>query len=123
MPSTKGRIRLIFVRHRETDWNEHPRFRGRADVALNDVGMDQARRIAHRLSSVPVAAIYASPLGRTIKTATPIAAAHGLKIVPEEALIDFDYGAWQGKTPAEVAESGADRYRRWLRVRGRTRGR
>ena len=114
MPSTERRMRLIFVRHGETDWNKHPRFRGRADVALNDVGMDQARRVARRLSSVPVAAIYASPLGRTIKTATPIAAAHGLKIVPEEALIDFDYGAWQGKTPAEVAESGADRYRRWL---------
>src|SRR6185503_8976282 len=99
MPPTEGPVRLLFVRHGETDWNRHPRFRGRADVALNDVGMDQARRIARRLSSVPVAAIYA---------------AHGLKIVPEEALIDFDYGAWQGKTRAEVAESGADRYRRWL---------
>lgn len=114
MPSTEDPVRLIFARHGETEWNKHVRFRGRADVALNDVGMDQARRIARRLSSVPVAAIYASPLGRTIKTATPIAAAHGLAIVPEEALIDFDYGAWQGKTPAEVADSDAARYQRWL---------
>ena len=113
MPSTEGPVRLIFVRHGETDWNQHPRFRGRADVALNDVGMDQARRVARRLSSVQVSAIYASPLGRTVKTATPIAAAHGLEIIPEEALTDFDYGVWQGKTLAEVAESDADRYRRW----------
>ncbi len=93
---------FIFVRHGQTDWNKDDRFRGRADIPLNDVGVEQARRVAARLEKIPIAAVYASPLGRTMRTAEIIAEPHGLKIEPREELLDFDYGEWQGKLPSEV---------------------
>jgi len=105
--------RLLFVRHGETAWNRVLRFRGRADVPLNATGRAQARRVAARLAPLDLAAVYASPLSRTLETARLIAAPHGLAVAPEDALVDLDYGAWQGRTPAEVARSDGARLQRW----------
>lgn len=105
--------RFIFVRHGETEWNRLPRFRGRADIPLNDTGIEQARRAAERLAETPLAAIYASPLSRTLRTAESIAALHHLAVTPEARLLDLDYGAWQGKTPAEVEAADPKRYAQW----------
>lgn len=111
--------RFLFVRHGETEWNRVPRFRGRADVPLNATGRAQARRVAARLGTLSLAAIYASPLARTRETAAAIAAVHGLAVVPEPALLDLDYGAWQGRTPAEVARDDGARLKRWRADPGR----
>ncbi len=105
--------RFIFVRHGETEWNRILRFRGRADIPLNDTGIEQARRVAQRLAETPLAAIYASPLSRTLRTAESIAAPHHLAVTPEARLLDLDYGAWQGKTPAEVEAADPKRYAQW----------
>ena len=88
--------RFIFVRHGETEWNHHLRFRGRADIPLNETGVEQARRVAQRLAETPLAAIYASPLSRTLRTAEIIAELHHrthsdhLAVVPEARLLDLD---------------------------------
>ena len=105
--------RFIFVRHGETEWNHHLRFRGRADIPLNEMGAEQARRVAQRLAETPLAAIYASPLSRTLRTAESIAVPHHVSVVPEARLLDLDYGVWQGKTPAEVEASDPKRYAQW----------
>lgn len=103
---------FIFVRHGQTDWNRENRFRGRMDIPLNAVGIAQARRAAIRLAQTPVAAVYASPISRTMLTAELIAQPHGLNVIPRAELYDLDYGEWQGKTPAEI-EAGP--YGLWLR--------
>ena len=41
---------LILLRHGETDWNRELRFQGHVDVALNAIGLEQARRLARRLA-------------------------------------------------------------------------
>ena len=54
--------RFILIRHGQTEWNRGAeRFRGRADVPLNDFGRAQAQKIAARLANEKIAAIYASP--------------------------------------------------------------
>ena len=105
--------RFIFVRHGQTEWNRVERFRGRADIPLNATGMEQAQRASARLAETSIAAIYASPLSRTRRTAEIIAAPHHLAISSEPGLLDLDYGAWQGKTPEEVAASDPKRYAQW----------
>ena len=60
------------------------RFAGVTDVELSDEGREQARRLAERLGTVKVAAVYASPLGRTMETASIIAQPHGLEVVKRE---------------------------------------
>jgi broad specificity phosphatase PhoE len=97
--------RVILVRHGQTEWNRIERFRGRADVPLNETGIAQAEATALRLARQPQpAAVYSSPLFRALVTAQRIAEPHGLEVRAHSGLIDIGYGCWQGLTPEEVAE-------------------
>jgi broad specificity phosphatase PhoE len=94
--------RFIFVRHGQTDWNCENRFRGHADIPLNQAGVEQALLVSAELAAVPLTAIYASPLQRTLLTAELIARSHELPVVSCQALIDLNYGDWQGRLPSEI---------------------
>ena len=65
--------RIIVVRHGQTEWNRVVRFRGVVDVPLNETGLAQARAVGRRLASLPISAVYSSPLSRAIQTAEAIA--------------------------------------------------
>ncbi len=106
--------RVILVRHGQTEWNRVERFRGRVDLALNQTGLAQARALAERLADWPIAAIYSSPLRRAVQTAQPVAERLGLTVQLLPGIVDINYGDWQAKTPAQVAEAYPDLYRRWL---------
>jgi len=110
-------LRLILVRHGQTKWNEGsvsgPHFRGHLDIALNDIGLEQAQCVAQRLAPLEIDAIYASPLQRAIDTARPIAIPHELSVEPFEGLLDIDYGQWGGHSHEKVAAEWPELYRRW----------
>jgi broad specificity phosphatase PhoE len=95
--------RVILVRHGQTDWNREERFRGRADVPLNDVGLAQARATGERVArGWSPAAVYSSPLSRARRTAEAIASHLDLRVQTHPGLEDIDYGEWQGRTPEEA---------------------
>ena len=50
--------RLILVRHGQTEWNRNERFRGRADIPLNETGLRQAHAAAQRIAATWQAAGY-----------------------------------------------------------------
>jgi len=105
---------VILVRHGQTEWNRVERFRGRADVPLNDTGMQQAEATGRRVAAEwqPVA-IYSSPLSRAIKTAEAIARATGLAVESHASLVDIDYGDWQGLTPDEARTRWPEMVEAW----------
>ena len=106
--------RLIIVRHGQTEWNRNERFRGRADIPLNDVGLRQSRAAAQRIAAAwPVQAIYYSDLARTRMTAQAIAAACIATASPQAGLLDLDFGAWTGLTPDEVGARASDLLALW----------
>jgi probable phosphoglycerate mutase len=70
--------------------------------------------VAGRLAEAKIDAIYTSPLRRTRQTASEIARHHPIVVTPAAPLIDFDYGAWQGRTPAAVRAAEPRRYALWL---------
>jgi probable phosphoglycerate mutase len=108
-------LTLLLIRHGETALNAEARFRGRVDVDLNHRGRQQAEALARGLPrSFRIAHIYSSPLKRCLETARPLAAALGLPVVAEPRLIDLDYGEWQGRLIAEVAEQCPQDYAAWL---------
>lgn len=107
-------MRIILVRHGQTEWNREERFRGRADLLLNETGIKQARAAADKLADCKAAAIYSSPLKRTLMTAQPIGDRLGLAVQRLDGLIDIDYGAWQGLSTEEALKYDADLYERWL---------
>jgi len=95
--------RIVLIRHGQTAWNREERFRGRADIPLDEVGRVQAEATAARVAQKwPVVAVYSSPLMRAVETAKAVARPFGLVVQPVEALIDIDYGAWQGLTQFEA---------------------
>jgi len=113
---------LILVRHGQTAWNVNERFRGREDVPLDEVGLDQAERTARRIAGQwSPAAVYCSPLSRARVTAEAVARHFGLPAQVHPGLIDFDYGRWQGLTPAETRQRYPRRTRRWYRGSRRAR--
>src|SRR5437763_3026868 len=72
--------RLILVRHGVTEANREMRYIGRRNDVLTAQGHMQARQLAEALASLPIVAIYSSPLERAYHTALPIAALHHLGV-------------------------------------------
>jgi phosphoserine phosphatase len=105
---------LIIIRHGQTEWNRVERFRGRANIDLDEVGRKQAEVTAQRITEWPVSMLYYSPLKRTETAAGIIARRLSLKIEPLPGIMDFDYGEWQGLTPEEAKASNGSLYTLWL---------
>ena len=94
---------ILLTRHGDVPWLDPKRFRGRAELKLTDKGIAQAEATARRIgASWQPGAIYASPLGRTLRTARIIAEPLRLPVQPLDALSDIDYGQWQGLTVEEA---------------------
>jgi broad specificity phosphatase PhoE len=105
---------IILVRHGQTEWNRIERFRGRADVPLNEAGLVQAEATGMRVAAEwKPAAVYSSPLSRAIKTAEAIAKHFDLPVQIQPGLADIDYGEWQGLTPDEVRDRWPAELQAW----------
>ena len=96
--------RIFLIRHGATVLTAEDRFAGATDVELSEVGREQARRLAERLKTEKVAAVYASPLGRTMETARIIAQPHELDVVRRDGLREISHGRWEQMTRREVEE-------------------
>lgn len=106
---------IYLVRHGETDWNEKGKFRGHADLSLNEKGKKQAQALADYFSSREVAGVYSSPLKRAKQTAEVIARACGVPLEVRPELIDVDYGEWEGLTLEEISRVYPLLYQQWLK--------
>lgn len=107
--------RLYLIRHGQSTWNAERRFQGLADPPLDDVGREQARRLAARLqgNGTAMVALYTSPFRRARETAEIIGEALGLPAVPDDRLKERDVGALMGLTWAQIEERYPDVVRRW----------
>ena len=105
--------KIILIRHGETDWNRDQVFRGRIDVALNEVGMTQARAVQESLRQRKIDAIYSSPLSRAFVTAGIVAEKRDVPVQVEEGFTDIDFGKWQGLSHQQVKEEYNDLYDSW----------
>ena len=106
--------RIVLVRHGQTEWNRVERFRGRADVPLNETGLAQAEATGRRVAAGwQPQAVYTSPLSRAVRTAEAIARHFALPVQAYPGLVDIDYGAWQGLTPDEARARWPDIVEAW----------
>jgi probable phosphoglycerate mutase len=105
--------RVYLVRHGATVLTAEDRFAGETDVALSDLGRAQLEKLARRLSGEPIAAVYASPLSRTMETGRILAAPHGKPVTPVDGLREISHGRWEGKRRSEVEKEFPEEYARW----------
>jgi len=106
--------RLIIVRHGRTEWNRVEKFRGRADIGLDEVGMKQAESAAKRIREWQISEIYSSPLRRALTTAGIIAGPLGLNVRLAPGIVDIDYGTWQGLSAEDVVARDGRLYSQWI---------
>jgi broad specificity phosphatase PhoE len=105
--------RVFMVRHGATVVSAEDRFAGTTDVNLSDEGREQTRRLAERLSQEKIAAVYASPLSRTVETAQILAAPHDLEVQTRDGLREISHGHWEQMTRREVEEKFPDEAAEW----------
>jgi probable phosphoglycerate mutase len=104
-PKPPPPTRLVLARHAVTA-QTGPMLSGRtAGIDLSEDGRRQAAALGERLAALPLAAVYASPIERTIQTAEAVAAHHGLPVLPLAGVIEADYGEWTGGRIAELAKT------------------
>jgi broad specificity phosphatase PhoE len=107
-------LTIYFLRHGETDASRTGGYCGTSDVALTAEGHQMAKEFAAAYQSFPWAAVFCSPLRRSIDTAGPLCDAAGMEIQTRDGLKEIAYGQWEGKTPEEVNRRFHDEYVRWL---------
>jgi len=102
---------VILVRHGRTTANASGLLAGRqAGVLLDETGQVQAKEAGERLAAVPLAAVVTSPLERCVQTAAAIASVNvsadvsGLEPQTDDALVECDYGDWQGREIKALAK-------------------
>jgi len=95
---------VYLIRHGETDWNLNGRCQGHTDVPLNDIGLQQAKRLARRLyeERVHFDVLYSSDLTRAYQTAWEIGAILKVAVELLPPLREIDMGNWSGLTREEI---------------------
>jgi len=106
-------LRLIVVRHGETDWSRDGRYAGCHDVPLNALGVRQCEAVADALAGTSISAVYASPLERARTSAEIIAKPHHLPVTIEPAFREMSFGEWEGCLRTDVADRFPELYGVW----------
>jgi probable phosphoglycerate mutase len=109
----QSHTRIFLVRHGATVLTVEDRFAGETDVLLSDEGRGQARRLAERLQTESIAAVYASPMTRTMETAGILAEPHGLTVQPKDGFREISHGHWEQLTRADVEAKYPQEAREW----------
>lgn len=108
-------LTLYFLRHGQTPLSREDTFCGSGlDPELTPDGAEMARAFTAAYRTKPWAAIYSSPLRRTVATAQPLCDALGMPLQISADLKEIAYGKWEGCTRETVDREFHDDYVRWL---------
>jgi len=105
--------RLFLVRHGATALSAEDRFAGFSEVELSPEGRAQVEHLADRLADDHIAAVYCSPMKRTVETAAIVARPHKLTPIAHEGLREIHHGRWEGLRRVEVETQFPDEYAAW----------
>ncbi|WP_335941427.1 histidine phosphatase family protein [Streptomyces sp. PTD5-9] len=105
--------RILLVRHGRTEWSVRGNHTGRTDIPLLDSGRADAKLLGERLhggpwADLPGLEVRTSPLLRARETCDLAGFADRAR--PWDALLEWDYGAYEGMTPAQIKADRPD----WL---------
>ncbi|MGH3111613.1 MAG: histidine phosphatase family protein, partial [Gaiellaceae bacterium] len=93
---------IVLVRHGETEWSRDGRHTGRTDVALTEPGRVEAGALGAVLDGWSFELVLTSPLSRATETCR--LAGFGDVAIPSDDLLEWDYGAYEGRTTKEIRE-------------------
>lgn len=96
-------MKILVVRHGQTDWNIERRVQGITDIPLNQKGIEQAYVVKEKLREEKIDLCFSSPLKRAKQTAEIINAERKIPLKLDESLIEIQYGKMEGKFSNEFS--------------------
>lgn len=106
-------VKLILIRHGETDWNRRRKYCGFSDIPLNRNGKEQARRSCRILGREKVNKVYSSDMKRTLQFAKIIFKDMPVECFPE--LREINFGVFEGLTYREIMDRYSEIYTKWIK--------
>ncbi len=97
---SEQRHALWLIRHGETEWSVTKRHTGRTDIALTATGKRQAAALGRHLARRAFALVLCSPLQRARETCR--LAGYSDVATCTDDLLEWDYGAYEGRTTSEI---------------------
>lgn len=112
-------MKLLLIRHGETDWNVAKKIQGSADISLNEKGIQQAHELGAKFlaKNITVEKIYSSPLKRAVMTAEILSQTIKKDMLVAEGLKEINLGEWEGLPWPIVAEKYPQEYQVWYENR------
>ena len=108
-------MKLIIVRHGESEGNTKEIFAGITNVPLTERGREQAEETAgYILENYKIDKIYSSPRQRAYDTALPVSKALGIEIEKCDAFMEIDGGKWEGMLFADLPHMYEKEFDIWL---------
>lgn len=104
-------MRIVLIRHGETEWSRSGRHTGRTDLPLLPEGERAARAASTRLAGESIGLVLTSPLLRARRTAELAGLGPAARL--DDDLREWDYGDYEGLTTPEIREGrpGWDQWR------------
>lgn len=97
---------VYLARHGETAWSITGQHTGLTDIPLTERGERDARRLGERLRGLTFAKVLTSPLQRASRTCE--LAGFGTVAEVDKDLVEWDYGAYEGRRSAEILAERPD---------------
>jgi probable phosphoglycerate mutase len=96
-------LKLFAIRHGETAWSISGQHTGTTDIPLTDKGRRLAERMRPVLAKREFGLVLCSPMQRARETCALAGLGSGSIIDPD--LVEWNYGAYEGLTPAQIGKS------------------
>lgn len=97
-------MKLILVRHGQTEENKKHIWQGHAEGTLSKEGRNQSKKLAKRLEKEDIAMIYCSDLQRTRDTIKPLLKRKNIPTKYIKELRERNLGVLEGMTTEKVEE-------------------
>src|SRR6516165_8934102 len=97
---------VYLARHGETAWTVSGQHTGLTDIPLTDRGERNARRLGERLKGLTFPHVFTSPLQRARRTCELAGFGAVAKVDPD--LVEWNYGAYEGRTTADIRKERRD---------------
>ncbi len=95
---------IVLVRHGETEWSKSGQHTGRTDMPLTEKGRSDAAKLSPHLAGRDFGLVLISPLSRAQETARLA----GLSGEADADLLEWDYGAYEGRRTADIRQDLGD---------------
>lgn len=103
-------MRIVLVRHGETEGQSSIRYYGATDIPLSALGREQMQRAAAALDGERFDRVYASALSRSREGAQIVS---GRDPIVEPGFNEIDFGEWEGLTESDIRARDPARHAAW----------